>query len=91
MPSFMKLRLMGMMFLQFFVSGLMVCNRGQLHEESRHDGCYLSRLPCQPHWFYSFAVFLGMIADRFFPVQKVMGVMHILSGLFVCAAPIARE
>jgi nucleoside transporter len=29
-----------------------------------------------------------MIADRFFPVQKVMGVMHLLSAVFVCAAPI---
>ena len=32
--------------------------------------------------------FLGMIADRFFPVQRVMGTMHILSGIFVCAAPL---
>jgi hypothetical protein len=31
--------------------------------------------------------FLGMIADRFFPVQKVLGVMHILSGVFVLGAP----
>jgi nucleoside transporter len=35
--------------------------------------------------------FLGMIADRFFAVQKVMGVMHILSGLFVFLAPILAE
>jgi nucleoside transporter len=30
---------------------------------------------------------MGMIADRFFPVQKVLGVMHILSGTFVFLAP----
>jgi len=30
--------------------------------------------------------FLGMVADRFFAVQKVMGVMHILSGI-LCSAP----
>jgi len=35
--------------------------------------------------------FLGMIADRFFPVQRVMGTMHILSGIFVFAAPLAGE
>lgn len=35
--------------------------------------------------------FLGMIADRFFPVQRVMGVMHILSGIFVCTAPLAAN
>ena len=32
--------------------------------------------------------FLGMVADRFFPVQRVMGVMHILSGIFVILAPL---
>jgi len=35
--------------------------------------------------------FLGMIADRFFAVQRVMGVMHILSGIFVFAAPLVGE
>ena len=33
--------------------------------------------------------FLGMIADRFFSVQKVMGVMHILSGIFILSVPFA--
>jgi nucleoside transporter len=32
-----------------------------------------------------------MIADRFFPVQKVLGVMHILSGIFVFSAPFFAE
>ena len=31
---------------------------------------------------------LGLIADRLFAVQKVMGVMHILSGIFVFLAPL---
>lgn len=35
--------------------------------------------------------FLGAIADRFFPVQKVLGVMHILSGIFVFCAPFFAE
>lgn len=35
--------------------------------------------------------FLGMIADRFFAVQRVMGIMHILSGLFVFLAPLMAE
>ena len=30
---------------------------------------------------------LGMIADRFFAVEKLMGVMHILSGVCVICAP----
>ena len=32
--------------------------------------------------------FLGLMADRYFAVQKVMGVMHILSGIFVFCAPL---
>jgi nucleoside transporter len=35
--------------------------------------------------------FLGMIADRFFAVQKVLGFMHVLSGVFVFLAPFAAE
>ncbi|HEX3768868.1 MAG TPA: MFS transporter, partial [Puia sp.] len=35
--------------------------------------------------------FLGMIADRFYPVQKVLGWMHILSGIFVFCAPFFAE
>ena len=31
--------------------------------------------------------FLGMIADRFFAVEKLMGVMHFLSGIFLLCAP----
>jgi nucleoside transporter len=35
--------------------------------------------------------FLGMIADRLFPVQRVLGVMHVLSGAFVFGAPFLAE
>ena len=35
--------------------------------------------------------FLGMIADRLFPVQRVLGVMHVLSGVFVFCAPLLAE
>lgn len=35
--------------------------------------------------------FLGLIADRLFAVQKVMGFMHILSGIFVFLAPSMSE
>jgi nucleoside transporter len=35
--------------------------------------------------------FMGMIADRLFPVQRVLGVMHVFSGLFVFSAPFVAE
>lgn len=89
MPSVMKLRLMGMMFLQFFIWGSWYATGGNyMKNHGMTDVIYLVYL-ASPIGSIVSPFFLGMIADRFFPVQKVMGVMHILSGLFVCAAPIA--
>src|SRR5262249_8016892 len=34
---------------------------------------------------------LGALADRFFPVQKVLGVMHLLSAAFLLAAPFVAQ
>ncbi len=33
------------------------------------------------------AFFIGMVADRFFALQKVMGIMHIISGVAIFCAP----
>jgi nucleoside transporter len=89
MHRFMKLRLMGMMFLQFFIWGSWYATGGNyMKNHGMTDVIYLVYL-ASPIGSIVSPFFLGMIADRFFPVQKVMGVMHILSGVFVCAAPIA--
>jgi len=89
MRSFMKLRLMAMMFLQFFIWGSWYATGGNyMKSHGMTDVIYLVYL-ASPIGSIVSPFFLGMIADRFFPVQKVMGVMHILSGIFVCAAPIA--
>jgi len=89
MPSFMKLRLMGMMFLQFFIWGSWYATGGNyMKNHGMTDVIYLVYL-ASPIGSIVSPFFLGMIADRFFPVQKVMGVMHILSGVFVSAAPLA--
>ena len=89
MRSFMNLRLMAMMFLQFFIWGSWYATGGNyMKSHGMTDVIYLVYL-ASPIGSIVSPFFLGMIADRFFPVQKVMGVMHILSGIFVCAAPIA--
>jgi len=89
MRSFMKLRLMAMMFLQFFIWGSWYATGGNyMKSHGMTDVIYLVYL-ASPIGSIVSPFFLGMIADRFFPVQKVMGVMHILSGVFVCAAPLA--
>jgi len=93
MHPFIKPRLMAMMFLQFFIWGGWYATGGNYMKsqgvewESWIYWAYLA----SPVGSIVAPFFTGMIADRFFPVQKVLGVMHVLSGLFVLAAPILAE
>src|SRR5882762_1900416 len=87
MLSFIKLRLMAMMFLQFFIWGSWYATGGNyMKSHGMTDVIYLVYL-ASPIGSIVSPFFLGMIADRFFPVQKVMGIMHILSGVFIFLAP----
>ena len=76
-----------MMFLQFFIWGAWYATGGNyMKTQGMSDIIYLAYL-ASPIGSIVSPFFLGMIADRFFPVQKVMGVMHILSGVFIFLAP----
>jgi nucleoside transporter len=80
-----------MMFLQFFIWGSWYATAGNYM--SRHgmsDIIYLAYL-VSPIGSIVSPFFSGMIADRFFAVQKVMGFMHIFSGIFVICAPLLGE
>ncbi|MGH9160390.1 MAG: MFS transporter, partial [Vicinamibacteraceae bacterium] len=89
MTRLLRFRLSVMMFLQFFVWGAWYATAGN----------YMARVGMADaiYWAYTASpigsivspFFLGLIADRFFPVQKVLAVMHLLSGLFVLVAPLA--
>jgi nucleoside transporter len=87
----MKFRLTLMMFLQFFIWGSWYATGGNyMKAQGMSDIIYLAYL-ASPIGSILSPFFLGMIADRFFPVQKVMGTMHILSGVFVFCAPMFGE
>lgn len=87
MHSFMKLRLMGMMFLQFFVWGSWYVTGGNyMASHGMSDIIYLVYL-ASPIGSIVSPFFLGMVADRFFAVEKVLGVLHLLSGVFLFCAP----
>src|SRR6266567_626310 len=87
MHSFIKLRLIVMMFLQFFIWGSWYATGGNyMRQHGMSDIIYLAYL-ASPIGSIISPFFLGRIADRYFPVQKVMGVMHLLSGVFVFCAP----
>jgi len=88
MHSLMKVRLMGMMFLQFFIWGSWYATGGNyMASHGMSDIIYLAYMVSPIGGIVS-PFFMGRVADRFFSVQKVMGVMHILSGIFVICAPL---
>ena len=87
----MKPRLMVMMFLQFFIWGAWYATGGNyMKSRGMTDVIYLAYM-ASPIGSIVAPFFLGMIADRLFPVQRVLGVMHVLSGLFVFCAPFLAE
>jgi nucleoside transporter len=86
-----KARLMAMMFLQFFIWGAWYATGGNyMKARGMTDVIYLAYM-ASPIGSIVAPFFLGMIADRLFPVQKVLGVMHVVSGLFVFSAPFVAE
>ncbi len=86
-----KARLSVMMFLQFFIWGAWYATAGNyMNTHGMTNVIYLAYMASSVGSIVA-PFFLGMIADRFFPVQKVLGVMHILSGIFVFCAPFFAE
>jgi NHS family nucleoside permease-like MFS transporter len=84
----MKLRLVVMNFLQFAVWGAYLTSMGR----------YLGNLGLGSDigWFYSvqgivslfMPAIIGIIADRWIPAQKMLGICHFLAAAFMCAAGI---
>ena len=84
-------RLGAMMFLQFFVWGAWYVTIGNYM--AAHGMVDLA------HWPYTVnpiaaiiaPIFLGLVADRFFAVERVLGTLHILGGLIMFAVPHATQ
>ena len=78
---------MVMMFLQFFIWGAWwttVSNYMRSHGMT--DFIAQAFMSC-PTGSIVAPFLLGALADRFFPVQKVLGTMHILGAVFIISAP----
>jgi len=77
-----------MMFLQFFTWGAWYVSMGTYIGAN-------PQLKDANAWAYSLIpiaaiispFFLGIVADRFFATEKVLGVLHVLGGLFMLAVP----
>lgn len=86
-PSMVGMRLSIIMFLQFFIwGGWYVTVGNYMGAHGMSDGIF---------WAYTVGpiaaiispFFLGMVADRFFATERVLGVLHILGGATLLAAP----
>ena len=82
-----RLKLSTMMFLQFFVWGAWYTT----------IAVYMANHGMETQTFWPFTVnpiaaiaapfFVGLVADRFFDTQKVLGIMHLLGGVVLLAVP----
>lgn len=91
MNKFIKTRLSAMMFLQFFIWGAWYTA----------IAVYMSanEMADLTHWPFTvnpiaaiFApFFVGLIADRYFATEKVLGVLHIIGGVIMFLTPLAVE
>src|SRR5262245_35568701 len=84
-------RLSTMMFIQFFIWGAWYVTVGNyMGAHGMSDGIF---------WAYTVGpiaaiispFFLGMVADRFFATERVLGTMHLIGGAALLAAPAVAE
>jgi len=81
-----RIELMVMMFLQFFVWGAWFVTLS-IYIKTRGFNEYLGWAYSTTNWAAIVSpFFIGMVADRFFPAQKVLGVMHLLGAALMVAA-----
>ncbi len=87
MNPIIRLKLSAMMFLQFFIWGSwVVIMATYLGQTLQFDGSVIGRAYSTTALGAIFApFFIGMIADRFFPGQVVLGVLHLIGGFMLFA------
>lgn len=77
-----------MMFLQFFVWGAWFATAGKCLEDNGFSKAFTGDVyGTAPLASILAPLFLGLIADRFFPSQIVMGLLMLIGGVFMCLAP----
>jgi nucleoside transporter len=86
-----KIKLSIMMFLQYAIWGAWYVTVGN----------YMNAIGMSSTIYWAYTVspiaaivspfFLGMVADRFFATEKVLGVLHLIGGVAIILAPFAAE
>lgn len=88
MIKFLKTRLSIMMFLEFFIWGAWYTAVAVYM--SNHGMAGLTHWPftVNPLAALIAPFFIGLIADRYFATEKVLGFLHILGGIFMLITPL---
>lgn len=83
-----SIRLSVMMFLQFFVWGAWYVSMTGFIAKSDMGALTGAAYTVGPLAAIIAPIFLGMIADRFFASERVLGVLHLLGGVALIIAPL---
>jgi nucleoside transporter len=83
----MMTRLSVMMFLQFFIWGAWFVTLSQCLSVNALGTAIAGGYGSAPLAAIISPLFLGVIADRFFSSEKVMGLLLLLGGVFMCIVP----
>jgi len=77
-----------MMFFQFFVWGAWFVTLGPfMAARGQAPAMIGNAYTTAPIGAILAPIFLGMVADRFFATQRVLGILHLLGGMLLLAAP----
>ena len=90
-PPHLTSRLSVMMFLQFFIWGAWFATMGQCLGSIGLSGFNADAYGTAPLGAIFAPLFLGIIADRFFPSQKVMGFLFLIGAVFLLLVPSTAE
>jgi nucleoside transporter len=86
-----RTRLSIMMFLQFFVWGAWYVSMTGFITRAEMSGLTGAAYTVGPLAAIIAPFFLGMVADRFFSSERVLGFLHALGGVFLILAPLAAK
>ena len=89
--NFVQIRLSIMMFLQFFIWGSWYVSMTGFINRSEMSDVTGAAYTIGPLAAILAPFFLGMVADRFFATERVLGVLHLLGGALLLAAPSVAE